>query len=255
MKMNPRKHTFPGKSGYAIGPGTPNMRQDLFAIGHTDSLAPWCDPVVHLHAGSDEYFILRGGMLKFYIADQMISLNPNEIIMIKANVPHAIVGGEGSISHIGIRAPSLKDKHITGNIPERFAFFSNDDVRELSCDWGNRIPLEDPKNQNCWLIGFDHARFLSQHIILAYMNYQTTLAANAAIGTRHRPHLHKQSWEYYLVTNGSETLQVAGEFVTVNPGEILEIPPGVCHVLHGCDAPFEAFTIRVPIGPYDKAEC
>lgn len=253
--MNASKHPFPGKSGYIIGPGTPYVRQNLIAIGHTDSIPPWCDPAAHLHVGSDEYFILRSGMLKFSIADQLISLKPNEIMMIKAQVPHAIVGGEGPISHIGIRAPSLKDKQITGKIPERSISLSNDNIRELRCDWGNRIPLKDPRNQNCWLIGFDQARFLSQHIILAYMNYRTNQEANAGIGTRRRPHLHQHSWEYYLVLSGSETLRVADEYITVNPGEILEIPPGVCHVLHGCDAPFEAFTMRVPIGPYDKVEC
>jgi mannose-6-phosphate isomerase-like protein (cupin superfamily) len=253
--MNVSKYTYPAKSGYTIGPGTPNVRQNLIAIGHTDSIPPWCDPAVHLHLGSDEYFILRRGVLKFWIADQLISLMPDEIIMIKAEVPHAIVGGEGPISHIGVRAPSLKDKQISSNIPESFPPLSNNSVRELRCDWGNRIPLKDPKNQNCWLIGVDQTRFLSQHIILAYMNYRTNPEANAGIGTRHRPHLHTHSWEYYLVLKGSEILQVSYEFITVNPGEILEIPPGVCHVLHSCDAPFEAFTIRVPVGPYDKDEC
>ena len=80
--------------------------------------------------------------------------------------------------------------------------------------------------------------------------------ANAGIGTRHRLHLHKESWEYYAVLEGAKILQVEDELLPVEAGDILEIPPGVRHTLHSRRAPFRGLTFRVPIlGGSDKVEC
>jgi mannose-6-phosphate isomerase-like protein (cupin superfamily) len=126
----------------------------------------------------------------------------------------------------------------------------------LRREWGYRIPLEAARNQNCWLLGVGRARFLSAHLILAYVNYRTVEEANAGLGTRYSPHLHEKSWEYYVVWQGARTLWVDGELVTVKAGEILEVPPNACHTLYGSQTPSEGFVFRIPIlESSDKVEC
>jgi mannose-6-phosphate isomerase-like protein (cupin superfamily) len=91
-------------------------------------------------------------------------------------------------------------------------------------------------------------------LILAYLNTRTSEAADDAIGTRHRLHLHEESWEYYTVLQGTKTLQIENEMVKVAAGEILEVSPGVRHTLRERQAPYEGLTFRVPVPLDDKVE-
>jgi len=228
----------------------------LVAVGHTDSVTPWSDPGIHLHRNAEEYYFLVQGRLRILVAETLVSLKPKEILMVKPQVPHAIVGGEGFIEHIGIRAPAKRDKQLLGDIPRELPSMGNERERELCCDWGYRISLESSYNQNCWLLGTGLARFQASHLILAFLHFSTTEAANAGIGTRHRLHRHQISWEYYAVLKGTKTLQIEDELVQITAGEILGIPPTICHTLHSRQAPYEGFTFRVPIpDQHDKVEC
>ncbi|MBU1878522.1 MAG: cupin domain-containing protein, partial [Chloroflexi bacterium] len=83
--------------------------------------------------------------------------------------------------------------------------------------------------------------------------FPTEEEANAGLGTRHRLHLHARSWEYYVVLQGTKTLRIEDELVTMQPGEMVEVPPGVRHTLHSRQAPYRGLTFRVPILP-DKVE-
>lgn len=250
------RYTFRGRSGYIIDPDSPSVTQKLVAVGHTNLVTPWSDPGVHLHQNVEEYYFLLQGELKVLVAETSVSLKPKEILMMRPQVPHAIVGGEGIIEHIGIRAPAYRDKQCVGDIPEELPPMINERERELRCDWGYRIPLEASHNQNCWLIGTGMARFQSLHLILAFLSFPTTEAANAGIGTRNRPHLHRKSWEYYAVLKGTKILQIENELVKIEAGDILGVSPMTCHVLHSRQAPYEGFTFRVPLLDWhDKVEC
>jgi mannose-6-phosphate isomerase-like protein (cupin superfamily) len=249
------RYVFRGRSGYIVDPGSPKTTQNPVAIGHTALVAPWSDPGAHSHKNAEEYYFLLQGELRVLIAETLVSLKPKEILMIRPQVPHAIVGGEGRVEHLGIRAPSDQDKQHVGDIPKELPPMSDERERELRRAWGCRIPLEASRNQNCWLIGMGTARFQSLHLVLAFLDFPTAEAANAGIGTRHRPHLHQTSWEYYAVLKGTKTLQIENELVELNAGEILEVPPMVCHALHSRQAPYEGFTLRVPIDSHDKVEC
>jgi mannose-6-phosphate isomerase-like protein (cupin superfamily) len=256
MTPNYTRYTFRGRTGYVIDSSDPGVTQKLVAVGHTDSVAPWSDPGIHLHRNAEEYYFLFQGELRILVVEKLVSLRPKEILMVKPQVPHAIVGGEGLIEHIGIRAPAKRDKQLLGNIPNELPPTVNERERELRCDWGYRIPLEASKNQNCWLLGTGIARFRTSHLILAFLNFPTTEAANAGIGTRHRLHRHQTSWEYYAALKGAKTLQIEDELVKIEAGEILGIPPMICHTLHSRQAPYEGFTFRVPIpDQHDKVEC
>ena len=109
------------------------------------------------------------------------------------------------------------------------------------------MSLTDPRNQDCWLVGLGQARFRSAHLSLAYLDFRTHEEANAGLGTRHRLHLHRESWEYYVVLEGTKTLRVEDQELTLQPGELLEVPPGVKHTLNSRQAPYKGFTFRVPV--------
>jgi mannose-6-phosphate isomerase-like protein (cupin superfamily) len=207
-----------------------------------------------MHGISEEYLFLRQGTLRFWIAGLSLSLRASELLMVRPEIPHAIVGGDGPIEHFGIRAPAPPDRQSVGPIPQDLPGLSSEDQRELCQDWGCRVSLSDPHNQDCWLIGLWQARFRSAHLSLAYLDFPTYEAANAGLGTRHRLHLHRQSWEYYVVLEGIKTLLIEDQQVTLEPGELLEVPPGVRHALYGREAPYKGFTLRVPVLD-DKVDC
>jgi mannose-6-phosphate isomerase-like protein (cupin superfamily) len=46
---------------------------------------------------------------------------------------------------------------------------------------------------------------------------------------------------------GKKILQIEDDLVTVDSGEIVEIPPMVRHNVYHREAPYEGFTIRVPV--------
>jgi mannose-6-phosphate isomerase-like protein (cupin superfamily) len=250
--MKYTKYTFKDRSGYIINS---NIAHNLVAIGHTAFVTPWADPAIHIHENSEEYYLLLQGELRVLVAESRVTLRPQEMLMIKPQVPHAIVGGKGHIEHFGLRAPALKDKQIIDVIPRKLPAVVMENKRELQGDWGARIPLEASRNQNCWLIGAGSARFGSSYLTLAFLDFPTHEAANAGIETRHRLHVHQKSWEYYTVLKGAKILQIEDELIKIEAGEILEVPPQVCHTLHSRQAPYQGFTLRVPMNLNDKTEC
>jgi mannose-6-phosphate isomerase-like protein (cupin superfamily) len=191
--------------------------------------------------------------MAFLVSGIPMTLKSYELLMIKPEIPHAIQGGEDMIEHFGIRALYLDDKQILDRALMK-ANLQFEDQRLFSGSWGHHIPLNLDQHKNCWLIGAGSARFHSQHMIMAYLDFPTFSSANAGIGTRHRLHLHRKSWEYYTVLEGTKTLQIENQLVTVEAGHILEVPPEVKHVLHSRTAPFKGFTIRVPVALNDKIE-
>jgi hypothetical protein len=88
-------------------------------------------------------------------------------------------------------------------------------------------------------------------MILAHLDFRTMEAAHVGIGSRHRLNLHQASWEYYVVLEGMKTLQVEDELVTIEAGEMLEVPPSVRHTIRCHQAPYQGFTPRVPILAHD----
>jgi len=238
---------FQETTGYVV-----RNPQKLMAFGHTASIAPWSDPQVHLHTHSEEYFFLQKGELRFSIDDFALTLQPNEILMVYPDVPHAIVGGTGRIEHFGIRTPDLDDKQIVGELKQDLPF-PYESQRLISEKWGHRIPLHLPQHKNCRLIGGGSALYKSQHFIMAYLDFPTQAEANAGLGTRPQLHFHQKSWEYHVVLQGEkDILLVEDERVFIRPGDILEVPPNVRHTWHRRAAPSLGFTIRVPMELDDK---
>jgi len=244
-------YSFAGRSGH-IAPA--DVTHQLVTIGHTASVAPWRDPGIHSHERSEEYYLLVHGGLVLLIAGTLVTLRSQEMLMVRPQVPHAIVAGTGMIEHFGIRVPAGGDKQPAGEIPHLLPAATQEQERELRSTWGCRVPLQAAGNQNCWLFGVGSVRFPSAQLTFAYLSFPTVEEASAGIGTRHRLHLHRQSWEYYVVLQGTKTLQIEDVLLEIKPGEILEVPPQIKHTLYGRQAPYEGFTFRVPAGFDDKVE-
>jgi len=249
-----RKLTLRGRSGHVLSRASGDGN-GLVALGGASLVQPWRDPGLHLHTGCEEYYLVLQGELQLLVVDRWLTLQPRELLLVRPGVAHAVVGGQGIIEHIGVRAPDLDDKRPLGDIPDPLPAPLDESEREVRAGWGCRVPLTEDRNRNCWLFGRGMARFRSQYLTFAYLDFPTPEMANAGLGTRHRPHLHQRSWEYYAVLRGSKLLRVENQLVTVQAGEVLEVPPGLCHVLHERQAPLEGFTFRVPVDLDDKVEC
>lgn len=242
------KYTFQDHSGYLVAPWISGITHELVTIRHSASVPPWADQDIHLHADSEEYYFLFQGELQLLVADSVFTLKPYEVLMVKPRVSHAVVGGNGPIEHFVIRMPALDDRQTAGKIPQELPPVVDESKRDLWFDWGCRAPLTEARYQNCWLFGVGQARFQSDHMCLAYLNFPTDESANAnRQNHRHRLHLHQKSWEYYTVLQGTKILQIEDELVEINAGEILEVPPRVKHTLQATRTPFEGFTFRVPL--------
>lgn len=248
------KYRFHGRSGGIIDPRVEPVPHTLLVLGHTASIPPWSDPNIHLHQDSEEFYFLMQGELHLYVAGMRLTLQPRELLMVRPGIPHAVIGGQGRIEYFGFRAPSPPDKQMVSEVPAYVPDAGGLD-RERKGGWGCRIPLTATENQNCWLLGWGAVKQQSRHLILAYLNFPTHEQANAGIGTRLRMHYHREAWEYYVAFKGQKVLQIEDELIPVNAGEIVEVPPQVRHSVHSRKAPYEGFTIRVPItGESDKVE-
>jgi mannose-6-phosphate isomerase-like protein (cupin superfamily) len=249
----PRIVHFRDRTGYLVHPAFSSGHAHL-ALGHTALVEPWQDTHLHVHETADELYLLLQGQLILSVSDFAVTLRPFELILVRAGIPHAITGGSGQIEHFGVRAPAVDDKQNRGLLPGPTAFQHYEGDRTITGEWGVRVPLGETGYQNCWLIGFGNALFSSRFMCLAYLDFPTSGMANAGIGTRHQMHFHQESWEYYLVLQGTKRLVLDDELITIETGELLEVPPLTKHMLHSRTAPFQGITLRAPVGMDDKVE-
>lgn len=239
-------YTFTGKTGTLLGGWLGWSPHGLMVLYHSAKQSAWSDPAIHMHSMSEEYYLVRQGCLHILVDELLLDLRPDELLFVKAGTPHAIIGGKGSIEHFGLRAPDRRDKVVVRPLPADTPPMQDGD-REMIDKWGARIPLYQQKNQNCWLLGSGTALHVSNHLSLAYMLYDNDAPANDGIGTRFRTHLHQFSWEYYIVLQGSEVLEIDGKLVDNPSGSIISVAPGTPHNLHSRQTPFSGLTLRVPV--------
>ncbi|MCP4356513.1 MAG: cupin domain-containing protein [Chloroflexi bacterium] len=235
----PQLYEFRDRSGYVI-------QQEVLALGHTAVVPPWFDSNIHIHTTAYEYYILWQGELHFLVDGQALKLHAPEILVVKPQVPHAIVGGVGPVEHFGLRVPGIHDKQVVADLPSVLSPFECEEERLLQADWGYRIPLADPAHQNWWVLGVHEAIFHSPLLAMAYLNFATA-EESFVHADRNQLHYHRASWEYYLALRGSITLQVEDNQMVLNAGEILSVPPGVKHCVIGRTVPYQGLTLRTPV--------
>lgn len=239
------KHGFREQTGYIVDPWLVGATNDWVAIRHSASVPPWVDGDVHFHTDAEEYFLVLQGELRLLIDGTVFTLRPYEALLVRPQVPHAVVGGRGPIEHFVLRMPACDDRQSVDERPAEFPPTAYEAKRALELDWGCRVPLDEARYQNCWLFGFGQALFHSEHLCMAYVDLPTEESINADTHP-HRLHLHQESWEYYVALQGTRVLQIDERLVEINEGEILEVPPGTKHVLHATSPPFKGIEFRVP---------
>lgn len=239
------RYTFRDRTGYIVAPWISGVGHAPVTIRHSAAVPPWTDRDIHLHTESEEYYFLLQGRLHVLVDGVVLRLKPYEVLMIKPNVSHAVVGGTGPIEHFVLRMPSVEDRQVVGRLPAEAATEAEGDKRVLRAEWGFRVPLAEARYQNRWLFGVGEAAFHSDVMCLAYVAFPNA----ESLGTDrhpHRLHLHRQSWEFYVVLQGTRVLRIEQELVGISGGEILAVPPQAKHVLHSTETPCESFEFRVP---------
>lgn len=242
-----RRYVFGDFTGYLLDPRFTDTSHDLVAIRHSSAVSHWSDQHIHSHGESEEYYLLLEGQMDLIIEDEIWTLKPMEMLMVRPTIPHAVIGGIGPIKHFVFRAPAAADWQTQNEMPEFYFVPESQDQREVLKEWGFRCSLRSHQNMNCWLTGIGSARNWSTDFLFAYLDYPTYEEANAGIGARHKLYLHRSSWEYYAVLEGEKTLQIETEMVSVKAGELLEVPPGVKHFMAGRKAPYRGLMFRVPV--------
>ncbi|MFQ6074508.1 MAG: cupin domain-containing protein [Candidatus Bathyarchaeia archaeon] len=99
--------------GWVVGSQQPkgsDRYSERIQIGFNQSDEPWVDDAPHLHTDSEEWYIVLRGSLKIRVGGQVVSVGPREVLGVKANTPHRIIGGEGPIEEFSVRTPSIQDK-------------------------------------------------------------------------------------------------------------------------------------------------
>ncbi len=238
--------TFRGRTGHIVAPWISGAGYAPAIIRHSAAVPPWNDHDIHLHTDSEEYYFVFQGELHVLVDGATMTLKPHEALMIKPGVPHAVVGGMGPIEHFVLRMLAAEDRRAVGRIPAGHAAIVGESERALRAEWGCRVPLTGARYQNCWLFGAGQAHFHSDVMCLAYLDFPSA----ESLGTdrhSHRLHLHRESWEFYVVLRGTRVLRIEQELVNVSAGEVLAVPPQVKHVLQRTQTPLKGFTFRVPL--------
>ncbi|MGD2166158.1 MAG: cupin domain-containing protein [Anaerolineae bacterium] len=251
-QMSWLKYTFEDHTGYLVAPWLAGATKDWVCIRNSASVPPWVDGDIHLHTDAEEYYFVFQGELRLLIDRVVLTLRPDEALLVRPHVPHSMVGGRGPSEHFVLRIPAYDDRETVGEVPPEVSLPVGESERALQLNWGCRVSLTRTRFQNCWLFGVGQARFRSDHICLAYLDLPTEQSAHA--NWRSHPnqwHAHRESWEFYTVLVGKKTLRIDDELVEIEAGEILEVPPGVKHVPEAIETPSQGFTFRAP-RPDDK---
>lgn len=145
--QRPLKYAFRNRTGYIVAPWMSEPGNVPVAIGHTAAAPSWTDPDVHLHRDSEEYYFLLQGELQLLVDASILALRPYEVLAVKRNVPHAIVGGTGPVEHIGLRMPAVKDRQTVAAMPVAPSVGVENAEREVRANWGYRVPLTPGKSR------------------------------------------------------------------------------------------------------------
>jgi mannose-6-phosphate isomerase-like protein (cupin superfamily) len=101
-------------TGWAVGssfPKTAGRHSDFIQLGCNVVNRPWHDKL-HLHTHSEEWYVVLKGKLIIEVNGRELGIGPREILGVRANVPHRVIGGRGPIEEFSLRMPSVEDKKL-----------------------------------------------------------------------------------------------------------------------------------------------
>lgn len=221
-----------------------------------NNLLEFTDKLI-IYPDCEFYILVTKGELSAIIHEDCISIKENEIVMVKPGYKTGFKFYQTgrNIEFYTLTTPS-SNRPI--NINTRFhiiAPYNFEDPRELNRQWGVRIPYKMEKFQQKWLFGYGNVHFNSGHVSWVSVIFANEDNANK-IFSKEYYHLHSKSYEYYVCLEGKDIILVNSKLTTVSKGEVLVIPPGVCHRRLQFEYPYDGFVFRVPlISENDKNIC
>lgn len=235
------------RNGYVIGArlSKSNSAYSPFLdIGFNRKSTAWEDAMPHLHTDSEEYFVVLKGSLDMLVNGESVKIYPNNLIGIRANTPHQIIGGMPPIENFLIRVP--------GNMADKVTAESFEAFQEKSIASSNQtIQMDLKKSHNDYLIG--------ACLPAAHPNYSPLLDFTSAWRVDPKVewqnetlHYHIYREEYYFILEGYLDFEIDGSLVSVSAGQILGVRPSTVHKVIGGKMLVDVLFVRVPGGHDDK---
>jgi mannose-6-phosphate isomerase-like protein (cupin superfamily) len=231
------------RHGYIIGgklSESESAYSPLLDVGFNRQSFPWKDETPHLHTFSEEYFIVLQGRLDFLINGYPVTATPNQLVGVRANVPHQIVGGQAPIMNFLIRVPGKgTDKVNLDSCVSRL------DIKNGVMQIDLRQPHDDYFLGAC--LPPHHPNYSP------FLDFTCVWDVDPTIEWRNEKlHFHNRREEYYFVLKGSLDFALENSVKSINAGQILGVRAGAVHKIIGGKGPVDVLFIRVPGGRGDK---
>ncbi len=229
------------RHGYFIGatllPSDPAYSKWL-DIGFNRQEKGWCDPSAHLHAASEEYFIVLKGRIDLEVNQVCLPVLPGWMVGVRPGIPHRIARVEAPIENFTLRVPGGgQDKKLLDALDgEPGEGVIQLDLHQSYSDYplGACLPPEHP-------------------LYSPFLDFTCGQGLNPSQEWRgEKLHYHELREEYYIVMSGRLDFEVDGVRLSVGPWQALGVRPGANHKVTGGEGPVDILFIRVPGGRGDK---
>lgn len=212
----------------------------LLDVGFNHQSFSWSDETPHLHTSSEEYFIVLQGCLNLLVNSYPVTVEPYQLVGVRANVPHQIIGGQAPIMNFLIRVP--------GKGKDKLNLDSHDYRLELENGLVS-IDLRQPHDD--YLLG---ACLPGTHPNYSpFLDFTCVWKVDPTVEWRQEKlHFHNQREEYYFVLKGSLNFALDDSLISVHAGQILGVRAGAVHKVIGGKGPVDVLFMRVPGGRGDK---
>jgi mannose-6-phosphate isomerase-like protein (cupin superfamily) len=91
-----------------------SFQSQQLQIWYNNTDQTWSDEMPHMHAESDEIFVVLQGALTIEVADERFRVGPREFCCFPRGVYHSVVEVHPPVETLMIRAPSVDDKVYQG---------------------------------------------------------------------------------------------------------------------------------------------
>lgn len=103
-----------------IPPDDVGFVSERLQIWYNNTSEAWADPAPHIHAESDEVFIVLRGSIEIEVEGKRQRIGPREFCCFPAGVAHAVVAVYPPVETLMIRAPGGHDKvYVAGETHPR----------------------------------------------------------------------------------------------------------------------------------------
>lgn len=91
-------------------PDAVGFQSDQLQIWFNNTTEHWVDDRLHVHAESDECFIVLRGAITVDVEGKRFTIGAGEFCCFPRGIFHAVIGVEPPVESLMIRAPSVLDK-------------------------------------------------------------------------------------------------------------------------------------------------